>query len=157
MATVRKAESKDINQLTELMYEYIVDFYQRPKPPMEKVHQLFYTLLNQKEGAQFVVEQNEELVGFATLYFIFDTLFAHKVAILNDLYVTEEARGTDIAHELFQACHHFAEENNYAYMSWLTANDNKRAQRFYEKMGGISEGWVHYSIQTNKMTSSLVK
>jgi hypothetical protein len=52
-------------------------FYQRLEPPMEKVHQLFYTLLNQKEGAQFVFEQNEELVGFATLYFTFDTLFAH--------------------------------------------------------------------------------
>lgn len=153
MATVRKAEPKDINQLTELMYEYIVDFYQRPEPPMEKVHQLFYTLINQKEGAQFVVEQNEKLVGFATLYFTYDTLFAQKVAILNDLYVTEEARGTAVANELFQACNNFAKENDYAYMSWLTANDNKRAQRFYEKMGAISEGWIHYSIQMNKMTS----
>ncbi len=35
------------------MYEYIVDFYQRPEPPMEKVHQLSYTLLKQKEGTQF--------------------------------------------------------------------------------------------------------
>lgn len=42
-------------------------------------------------------------------------------------------------------------------MSWLTVNDNKCVQRFYEKIGGISEGWVHYSIQTNKMASSLVK
>jgi hypothetical protein len=51
--------------------------FQRLEPPMEKAHQLFYTLLNQNEGAQFVVEQNEELVGFTTLYFTFDTLFAH--------------------------------------------------------------------------------
>lgn len=146
MANVRKAETKDINQLTELMYEYIVNFYQRPKPPIGKVHQIFYTLLNQKEGIQFVVEQNEKLVGFATLYFTYSTLKAHKVAILNDLYVIEESRGTDVANELFQTCNNFAKENDYAYMSWVTANDNKRAQRFYEKMSATSGDWLNYSI-----------
>ncbi|MGC9934339.1 hypothetical protein [Priestia aryabhattai] len=50
MTTVRKAEPKDINPLTELMYEYIVDFYERPEPPMEKVHQLFiHSLTKRKE------------------------------------------------------------------------------------------------------------
>ncbi|USL45403.1 hypothetical protein [Priestia megaterium] len=80
MATVRKAETKDINQLTELMYEYIVDFYQRPEPPVEKVHQLFYTLINQKEGAQFVVEEDEELVGFSI------TVVNSKVFLTKILY-----------------------------------------------------------------------
>lgn len=50
MATLRKAEPKDINPLTELMYEYIVDFYERPEPPKEKVHQLFiHSLIKRKE------------------------------------------------------------------------------------------------------------
>ncbi|WP_235420802.1 hypothetical protein [Jeotgalibacillus soli] len=54
---VRNAEFKDINQLTELMYKYVVDFYRRPKLPFENIHQLIYTLLNHKEGIQFVVEK----------------------------------------------------------------------------------------------------
>ncbi|WP_416656059.1 GNAT family N-acetyltransferase [Bacillus amyloliquefaciens] len=147
MATnIRKAEAKDINQLTEIMYEYIVDFYQRPKPSIEKVHQLFYTLLNQKEGIQFVAEQNDKLVGFATLYFTYNTLFAQKTSLLHDLYVLEDARGTDVANGLFKACEKFSKYNDYAKMFWLTAHDNKRAQRFYEKMGGTPDRWVTYSI-----------
>lgn len=33
---VRTVEHKDKNQLTELMYQYFVDFYKRPKPQIEK-------------------------------------------------------------------------------------------------------------------------
>ena len=43
MANVRKTETKDINQLTELMHEYIVDFYQRPEPPMKSSSTFLYT------------------------------------------------------------------------------------------------------------------
>lgn len=146
MTNIRKAEAKDINQLTELMYEYIVDFYQKPKPPVEKVHQIFYTLLNHKEGIQFVVEQNEKLVGFATLYFTYSTMKASKVAVLNDLYVQDDFRGTDVAKELFRATKIFISENEFAFMSWVTAKDNKRAKRFYEKMGANLVDWQNYSI-----------
>lgn len=146
MANIRKAEAKDINQLTDLMYEYIVDFYQRPKPPVEKIHQIFYTLLNQKEGIQFIAEQDGKLVGFTTLYFTYSTLKANKVTVLNDLYVIEKLRGTNVAKELFRKAQNFTTENDFAYMSWVTAIDNKRAQRFYEKMGATSGEWLNYSI-----------
>lgn len=59
----------------------------------------------------------------------------------------EDARGTDAANGLFKAWEKFSEDNDYADMFWLTAHDNKRAQRFYEKMGGTPERWVPYSIQ----------
>jgi hypothetical protein len=33
-----------------------------------------------------------------------------------------------------------------AFLSWETAADNARAQRFYDKMIGIRGSWVSYSI-----------
>lgn len=33
---IRNAKPDDLNNLTELMYEYIVGFYQNPRPPIEK-------------------------------------------------------------------------------------------------------------------------
>jgi hypothetical protein len=75
-AIVRLAQSEDIEQLTDLMYEYIVDFYKRPKPLEAKLRDLILMLLNGSEGVQFVAEQDGRLVGFATLYFTYSTLRA---------------------------------------------------------------------------------
>lgn len=143
---VRMTEKRDLEPLTDLMYQYIVDFYQRPKPAVEKVHQLIDMLYEKKQGVQFVAEQEGEILGFATLYFSFSTTKAAQITIMNDLFVVEKARGTGVAEQLFKACKTFTLENGYAHMSWVTASDNTRAQRFYEKMGGVTGDWLNYSI-----------
>lgn len=42
---IRTVEKQDSNDLTDLMYQYIADFYKRPKPPIEKSHNKIETLL----------------------------------------------------------------------------------------------------------------
>lgn len=103
-------------------------------------------LFEKDRGIQFVAEQDGELIGFATLYFIFSTTKADKITIMYDLFVAEKARGTGAAQELFKSCEAFTKENGYAHMSWITASDNYRAQKFYEKMGGSLGNWLTYSI-----------
>ena len=143
---IRKVEAIDRDQLTELMYQYIVDFYKRPKPPIEKIHNLIELLLENNRGIQFIAEKEGELLGFATLYYSFSTTKADKITIMNDLFVIENARGSGVADELFKTCDIFTKENGYAHMSWVTSGDNKRAQRFYDKMGGSLGNWLNYSI-----------
>lgn len=143
---VRPAHYTDLDQMTDLMYEYIVDFYKRPKPPLEKVHSIFHLLLFHQQGIQFVAEKDGKLVGFTTLYFTYNTTRADKITVMNDLYVVEEIRGTGVAADLFRACESYTKENGYFHMTWVTASDNKRAQRFYDKMGGKTADWVNYSI-----------
>lgn len=142
---IRTVEPRDLNHLTELMYQYIVDFYKRPKPSIEKVHNLIETLLDKNKGIQFIAENDGELLGFATLYFSFSTTKADKITVMNDLFVVEKARGTGVAEQLFKFCETFSKENEYAHMTWVTATDNNRAQRFYEKMGGTLGNWLNYS------------
>lgn len=143
---IRRANHHDLKQLTELMLLYIVDFYKRPKPSIEKIHNLIDTLLEKERGIQFVAEQDGKLIGFATLYFSFSTTKADKITVMNDLFVVENVRGTGVAQELFKCCETFTKENGYAHMSWITATDNYRAQKFYEKMGGSLGNWMNYSI-----------
>lgn len=146
MIKVRPVIQNDQKELTSLMYEYIVDFYKRPKPPVEKVHKIIDILLEQKEGIQFIATADDEPVGFATLYFTFSTTKADRITIMNDLYVVGESRGNGTAQELFKACENYTKENGYAHMDWKTATDNDRAKRFYEKVGGIRGDWLTYTI-----------
>lgn len=92
---IRTANQEDIPQLLNLMYQYIVDFYKRPKPTEESFKGLMQHVLdNPSSGIQFIAEQDGRVLGFATLYFSFSTLQLKKMAILNDLFVIPEARGS---------------------------------------------------------------
>ncbi|MFK7696376.1 GNAT family N-acetyltransferase [Paenibacillus sp. HJGM_3] len=144
---IRAVNKEDIPQLLELMIEYIVDFYQKPKPAEESLNGLIEHLLDYpSSGMQFCAEKNGKLLGFATLYFTFSTLQVKRAAILNDLYVSSEARGQKLGEKLFQACLGFIRENHFAYMTWETAKDNIVAQSLYKKMGGHQSQWVTYEI-----------
>lgn len=80
---IRQATTEDIEALITIMNEYIGDFYQKPKPPVEKLYQLITSLLQGQAGVQFVVEQHQQTVGFATLYFSYSSIKADKVTIMN--------------------------------------------------------------------------
>jgi ribosomal protein S18 acetylase RimI-like enzyme len=147
--TVRPAERGDVERLAPLMLLYIVDFYRHPRPTDEDLHRLIEVCLEGKEGLQFVAERDGELVGFATLYFTWGTLAAAPQAVMNDLYVTEDARGTTAARDLFDACVRESGRRGCREMVWETASDNHRAQRFYAKMGGQRGDWVSYSIDVS--------
>jgi ribosomal protein S18 acetylase RimI-like enzyme len=145
--TVRQATTADIPGLMKLMNEYIVDFYQFRQPADEQLAALIELLLEGREGIQFVAEaEGQSLIGFVTLYFTFSTLRASRVVVMNDLYVQEAYHGSGVAAGLFNACKAYTASHGYANMSWSTAQDNYRAQRFYAKMGGEQDSWISYSI-----------
>lgn len=145
----RKAEKKDIPQLLSLMYEYICDFYKCPRPAEGSLEKLVEHLLdNPYEGLQFVAEdRSNKLVGFATLYFTFNTLEAKRMAFLYDLFVVTNVRGEKIGENLFKTCLSYIRENGYSHMIWETAHDNTIAQGLYDKMGAEKAAWLNYEIK----------
>jgi len=144
---IRKATQQDITQLYPLMIEYIVDFYEQPKPKEEELKGLMEHLLNNPaSGLQFVAEFEGKLVGFATLYFTFSTLRVKRQAVLNDLFVKADIRGKKVGEKLFLTCLQYIRENGFCSMTWETAKDNVVAQSLYNKMGGEISPWLFYEI-----------
>lgn len=143
---VRNAELNDVNNLTSLMYEYIVGFYQKPWPGDGKIHQLIQTLLEKQVGIQFIAEKDGKPVGFATLYFAYSTMKANPITIMNDFFIIESCRDTEMEIQLFLACQNFTKNQGYAYMSWITAVGNTRAQQFFDKMGATQGEWINFSL-----------
>lgn len=145
---IRISMEKDIPQLSNLMMQYIVDFYQRPRPDEEALRQLIQHIqCNPSSGLQFVAEQNGKLIGFATLYFAFSTLQVKRTAILNDLFVVPDVRGKKAGEQLFRACLSYIRESDFAYMTWETSKDNHAAQSLYNKMGGMVSDWLVYEMK----------
>ncbi|WP_338079593.1 GNAT family N-acetyltransferase [Aquibacillus halophilus] len=146
---IRRTTNTDLPQLYELMREYIVHFYKQKQPDEQDLKTLIKNLIDDpKLGLQFVaVNQAGGLLGFATLYFTFSTLKVKQQAILNDLFVTADARGNQLGERLFQTCLSYVRDNDFCSMTWETGKDNEVAQKLYEKMGGEISDWLFYEIK----------
>jgi GNAT superfamily N-acetyltransferase len=88
----------------------------------------------------------DELVGFACLYWTFSSTHAAEIALMNDLFVAEGARGGGVGLALIEASARAARERGARHLEWLTAIDNRQAQGLYERTGAERSAWFGYEI-----------
>src|SRR6202022_1555311 len=133
---VRPAEREDRPKLLELIRGYFA-FYRTPFPAESKVETLLDLLAQDpSRGVQFGADAGGQLHGFPSLYACFDTLVADRILVMNDLFVDPALRNHGVGAALFDASLAYATAHGYARLDWVTAADNKDAQRFYDRHGG---------------------
>jgi GNAT superfamily N-acetyltransferase len=107
-----------------------------------------------REGIQLLARgDGGEAVGFATVYWSWDTLIAARVGIMHDLFVIPPARGTGIADLLIEACVEECRRHGAVKLGWQTAPDNTRARRVYERVGATRDEWVDYWLSVSPAVS----
>jgi GNAT superfamily N-acetyltransferase len=107
-----------------------------------------------REGVQLIARNGgEEAVGFATVYWTWDTLIAARVGVMHDLFVVSSSRGTGVADLLIDACLEECRRHGAAKLGWQTARDNTRARRVYERVGATRDEWVDYWLTVSPAVS----
>jgi GNAT superfamily N-acetyltransferase len=104
----------------------------------------------EREGVQLLARDRERdgaAAGFATVYWSWSTTQARRLAVMNDLFVAEVARGTGLADALIAACADLARARGVRALSWVTAPGNRRAQRVYDRTGAARSEWVEYELE----------
>jgi GNAT superfamily N-acetyltransferase len=101
-----------------------------------------------REGVQFLATHDGEDVGFATVFWSWETSIAGRVGILNDLFVVRQERGRGVATALMGACRRRCHDQGAVRMIWQTAPDNHRAQSLYQRLGANRESWIDYWLST---------
>jgi GNAT superfamily N-acetyltransferase len=145
--TIERVTEADLGDLLPLMRGYC-DFYEAGTPD-EALLELSRALLAdpENEGIQLIARDDTGgAVGFATVYWTWQTLSASRLAVMNDLFVTAAARGTGLADALISACVDEARAKGATSLGWQTAKDNHRAQRLYDRVGATRSEWVDYSL-----------
>jgi ribosomal protein S18 acetylase RimI-like enzyme len=85
------------------------------------------------------VDASGTALGFVQLYPSFSSVSMKRLWILNDLFVTQSARGQGVAKALLKRSAHLAEETNAKGLVLETGVDNLSAKRLYETSGWIKE------------------
>jgi GNAT superfamily N-acetyltransferase len=89
---------------------------------------------------------DDELVGFACLYWTFTSVHAAEAALMNDLYVKEGHRGGGVGYALIEASAEAARQRGMRHLEWLTAVDNHRARRLYDRTEATRSAWFEYQL-----------
>jgi ribosomal protein S18 acetylase RimI-like enzyme len=138
----------DLSDLLPLMRGYC-DFYE-VDPSDEALGALSRALIDDpaRDGLQLIArDTHRRAVGFATVYWSWSTSKAARIGVMNDLYVDPAARGQGLADRLIAACVERCRSRGALELEWQTALDNERAQAVYDRVGGVRERWLSYSLE----------
>jgi GNAT superfamily N-acetyltransferase len=143
--SIARVGAGDLGDLLPLMRAYC-DFYES-SPSDEALSALSRALIADadREGLQLLARDAAgSAVGFATLYWMWSTTEAARIGVMNDLFVSEDARGTGLAERLIAACREECVRSGARRLSWQTAPENLRAQAVYDRVAATREQWVDY-------------
>jgi GNAT superfamily N-acetyltransferase len=143
---IRKGAEKDLPEVLELIKELAV--YE--KMP-EKVENTVEMMKEQGFGrdpifAFEVAEKDGVLIGIAIYYTKYST-WKGKKFYLEDLIVTESARGKKVGKALFERCLELTKEGGFHSMLWQVIDWNEPAINFYKKYNTeFTTVWIDCSL-----------
>jgi ribosomal protein S18 acetylase RimI-like enzyme len=144
---VRKADAKDLLKLSELFDGYR-QFYQQPSD-LAGAQAFIAERIKNHQSVIFVVESNDQLLGFTQLFPSFSSVSMQRLWVLNDLFVASHARGQGVAEALMAAAKQLAEDTGSKGLVLETDLDNSQAQSLYEKLGYQKQDSTHHYFLAN--------
>lgn len=145
--TIAPVGEGDLDDLLPLMRAYC-DFYEVAPVDADLLGMSRALVADpQREGFQLIARNaGGAAVGFATVFWTWQTLDAARLAVMNDLFVDPGSRGSGLAEALIEACAERARSHGAGALGWQTALDNERAQKVYDRIGARRSQWLDYEL-----------
>jgi len=131
---IRQATIFDLDLLVPLFDAYR-QFYRRPSDP-DLARRFLLERFQHNESIIFLaMREDGSAVGFTQLYPSFSSASAARILILNDLFVSPEARQKGVGRLLLEAAVRFGREVGAVRLTLSTEVTNETAQALYENQG----------------------
>jgi len=132
---IRRATPADLEHLAPLFDAYR-QFYEKPSNPALARSFLSERLARSESVIFLAFDAEQRAIGFTQLYPSFSSVSAGRTFVLNDLFVSPDARRSGAGAALLQAAVDFGRTANAIELELSTAVSNHGAQALYER-----EGW----------------
>jgi GNAT superfamily N-acetyltransferase len=140
--TVRPAQTEDHALWLPLWHGYI-EFYKGNVSEAQTALS-WQRMLDPAHLLQaWVAEKDGALLGFAHFFMHPSTWSDAGYCYLEDLFVSEAARGQGVARQLIEGCAAWATTQGADQLYWLTQENNHTARLLYDRIAERS-GFIHY-------------
>lgn len=141
---VRLATTSDVEGMASLLETL---FEQEAEFEFDKgahVSGLTQILTCSDAGRLIVSERGGKLIGMVNLLYTVSTALGGRVAILEDMVVSEQARGGGVGQQLLEFAINQCQEDGCRRITLLTDHDNAGAHQFYERCGFVRSTMVPF-------------
>ncbi|KQS50257.1 MAG: GNAT family N-acetyltransferase [Flavobacterium sp. 38-13] len=146
MTTFRPIQTSDIDTIVPMMQEfYSIDNY-----PIDIAisKALFLEFIeNPHLGKAWLIYSDEEIVGYIILTFVFSFEYKGTIAFLDELYISDKARGKGIGKKALDFIHQEALSLSLKIIYLEIENHNEIAQKLY-----LSKDFVVHNRSLMKLT-----
>lgn len=145
---IRRATREDTSRLGPLFDAYRQFYGQPSDPPLAET--FIQDRLDKEEAVIFLaVSDSGEGLGFIQLFPSFSSVGVCRIWILNDLFVSPEARRSGVGRALMEQARAHTRETGGRRLMLETQTDNQKAQALYEDLGYVCQNDVtkHYSLE----------
>lgn len=138
----RVAKTEDIAVLCELLWELFsqeVEFTPNKKSQEKALKKI---IEDENIGDIFVTVKENKVVAMVNVLYTISTALGEKVAILEDMVVSQNYKNQKIGSSLIKFALDYLEKNSFKRVTLLTDSDNFNAHNFYKKHGFIKSSMV---------------
>ena len=138
----RVAKTEDIPVLCELLWELFsqeVEFTPNKKSQEKALKKI---IEDENIGDIFVAVKENKVVAMVNVLYTISTALGEKVAILEDMVVSQNYKNQKIGSSLIEFALDYLEKNSFKRVTLLTDSDNFNAHNFYKKHGFIKSSMV---------------
>jgi GNAT superfamily N-acetyltransferase len=135
---IRPLAPGDRGQWTELWRGYL-DFYETALPD-EQYDRTWSWLMTAEESPHGLcaLGDDDRLIGIVHYIFHRSGWLPTDTCYLQDLFVTEAARGTGAGRALIEGVYAAADEAGASQVYWLTQDFNETARKLYDRIGVLT-------------------
>lgn len=130
MITFKLLQSSQIEIITQMMLDfYAIDNYTFK---IVKTRELFKEFCaNESLGKAYLIFNDNEIVGYFILTFVFSFEYQGRIAFLDELFIKNEQRGLGIGNKTIQFILSLTDEFNIKMIYLEVENHNENAQKLY--------------------------
>jgi ribosomal protein S18 acetylase RimI-like enzyme len=120
----------NINTITQMMSDfYAIDNY---PIDIEASKKLFHDFINNENlGKAWLILEDDEIVGYVILTFVFSFEYGGKIAFIDELYLKESARGKGIGNKTIECIKSESTKLSLKLLYLEVENHNEKAQKLY--------------------------
>lgn len=141
---ITTAISSDIPQLCLLLDQLFTQETEFSPNREAQTRGLSEIIHNPDIGSILIAHDSGQIIAMINLLYTVSTAFGNRVAILEDMVVSNHYRGRGIGSKLLKHALDFAISQGCRRVTLLTDASNTEAQRFYERHGFNRSGMVPF-------------